>query len=153
MRSQKLLLVDQLDRKLKVFRVLRDIQIPSGGWIKTIRKTLSMTLMQLADKLKVDYRTIQGYEEREIKGRISIKTLREVGEALGMEFVYGFVPIDGSVQNMIDKKAKELARKIVLKTHRNMLLEDQGTEDHQLRKAIEELSEELKRDISKSLWN
>ena len=153
MRSQKLLLIDQLDRKLRVFKVLRNVQTPSGGWIKTIRKTLSMTLMQLADKLNVDYRTIQGYEEREMEGRISIKTMREVGEALDMEFVYGFVPIDGSVQNMIDKRAKELAKKIVLKTHKNMLLEDQGTGDHQLRKAIEELSEELKRDLNKSLWN
>ena len=65
MRSQKRLLIDQLDRKLKPFKVLIQVPVPTAGWIRTIRTTLNMTLAQLANKLKVDYQSIQGFEDRE----------------------------------------------------------------------------------------
>lgn len=153
MRSQKRLLLDQLDRKLKLFQPLVQVPVPTEGWIRTIRTTLNMTLSQLADKLDVDYQSIQGFEEREVDGKITIKNLKEVGEALNMKFVYGFVPKDGSLKNLVDAKAEQLAQKIVLKTHRNMLLEDQGTNDEQIQQAISDLADELKRDLNKSLWN
>jgi hypothetical protein len=45
-----------------------------------------------------------------------------------MRFFYGFYPKDGSLNELIDKKAKELASRIVLRTHHNMKLESQGIE-------------------------
>ncbi len=153
MRSQKNLLIEQLEHKLQSFRSIGKIPIPPEGWIKAIRTTLNMNLTQLANRLKVDYQSVQGYEERERDGKITIKTLKEVGEALEMKFVYGFVPIHGSVKKMVNKSAKELAKKIVLRTHKNMLLENQGTDPQQIKKAIDELSQELERDLNKSLWN
>jgi len=42
-----------------------------------------------------------------------------------MQLVYGFVPNDGSLDALIEKRATELATKIVMRTSNNMKLEDQ----------------------------
>ena len=39
---------------------------------------------------------------------------------LDMQFVYGFVPKDGAIDNLINSKAEILARKIVLRANQNM---------------------------------
>ena len=65
---------------------------------------------------QTDRRT-QGVRQIEINeagGQITINRLREVGLALDMQFVYGFVPMDGSIEKMIDRKAEELAKSITL---------------------------------------
>ena len=153
MRSQKRLLLEQLDRKLELFRPLLNISVPAQGWIRTIRTTLNMTLVQLAEKLHLDYQSVQGFEAREAEGKITLRNMKEVGAAMDMKFVYGFVPLEGSLEDLIDGKAQELARKIVLKTHRNMMLEDQGTDDERVQEAINELAGELKRSLNRSIWN
>lgn len=65
-------------------------------------------------------------EQREKEGSISLKSLRESAWALDMELVYGFVPKDGSLDALIDCKARELAAQIVSRTSTTMNLEDQG---------------------------
>jgi hypothetical protein len=67
--------------------------------------------------------------------------------------VYGFVPVDGSLDNLITKKAENLARKIVLRTNQNMELENQGIGKEKIEKSIKEMTEELKREMRKSLWD
>jgi len=72
---------------------------------------------------------------------------------MDMRFVYGLVPIDGSLETLIDRKAREVAAKIVLRTSHTMNLEDQGNSDTRIQKAIEERADELKRELSKILWD
>ena len=153
MRNQKLLLLNQLDQKLKPYIEAAHISTPQNGWINTIRTALNMTFEQLGNRLNVTRQGVKKLEQREIDAGISIRTLREVGKALDMQFVYGFVPNHGSMQNLVNLKAEELARKIVLRTDHNMKLEDQGNSKKQVAKAIKELAEELKREMRKSLWD
>jgi len=153
MRNQKLLLIEQLDQKLKEFGGAQKVNIPKNGWINTIRTTLNMTLEQLATRLKISKQGVKKIEEREASGLITIKSLKEIGEALDMQFVYGFVSIHGSINSLVDIKAKELAKKIVLRTNQNMKLENQGNSKKRINQAIEELAIELKREMKKSLWN
>lgn len=40
----------QLDKQLKL---LKEVKVPSGGWIKTIREALGMNIRQLADRTAV----------------------------------------------------------------------------------------------------
>lgn len=153
MRNQKKLLVEQLDRKLKPFQGTEKIIIPEKGWIYNIRTALNMTLEQLGNRLNITRQGVKNIEERESSGAISIKSLKEIGNALDMKFVYGFVPKHGTIENLIDSKALEIAKKIVLRTSNNMKLENQGNSDEQIVKAIKELASEIKREMRKSLWD
>ena len=153
MRSHKKLLLEQLDRKLKPFKEVEEIQVPQKGWINNIRNSLNMTLEQLGHKLNMTRQGIKKIEERESSGSITIKLLKEVGKEFGMKLVYGFVPTYTSVEEMVDEKAQQLARKIVLRTNQNMKLENQGNSDERIIKAIEELASEIKREMRRSLWD
>ncbi|MCB0470397.1 MAG: helix-turn-helix domain-containing protein, partial [Flavobacteriaceae bacterium] len=129
------------------------IQVPTKGWIHTIRTTLNMTRDQLGAKLGMTKGAIQKIEEREASGQITLNKLKDVGQALNMEFVYGFIPNDGSIENLISLKSEILARKIVLRTNQNMKLEDQGIGEEKISKSIKDLADEIKRDVRKSLWD
>jgi len=153
MRNHKKLLLEQLDRKLLPFKKVDKIQVPENGWINNIRNSLNMTLEQLGGKLNITRQGMKGIEDREVSGSITIKSLKEVGEVLDMKLVYGFVPKDSSVIKMVDRKAKKLAQKIVFRTHQNMKLENQGNSDKQIRKAVKDLTEVIKDEMRKSLWD
>ena len=153
MRNQRKLLVEQLDRKLKPFFGSEKVIIPDNGWINTIRTTLNMTLEQLGKKLKMTKQGVKRIEESEAAGTLTIKSLKAVGKALEMKFVYGFIPIDGSVDSLLDRKSRILAEKIILRTNQNMMLEDQAIGEGNLKSAIDELSNELKYELKKTLWD
>tara|TARA_B110001469_G_C9446190_1_gene225694 strand:+ start:206 stop:667 length:462 start_codon:yes stop_codon:yes gene_type:complete len=153
MRNKKKLLIEQLDQKLFEFKGAVMVLIPTKGWINTIRTTLNMTRDQLGKKLKLTKGAIQKIEEREASGQITINKLRDVGQALDMQFVYGFVPKKGSIDNFINSKAEKLATKIVLRTNQNMKLEDQGIGDEKINESIVDLASEIKREMRKSLWD
>lgn len=153
MRNKRQLLVEQLDQKLVKFQDAAMVLVPTKGWINTIRTTLNMTRDQLGTKLKMTKGAIQKIEEREASGQITINKLKDVGQELNMKFVYGFVPNDGSIENLIDLKSKKLAKKIVLRTNQNMKLEDQGIGDEKINKTIKDLAKEIKREVRKSIWD
>lgn len=153
MPDQKKLIIEQLDRKLRPFYDTKTVQIPERGWVHTIRTSLNMTLKQLGNKLKISSPGVKDMEERESTGSITIKTLREVGEALDMQFVYGFVPHEDSIGEFIEKKAIELATRIVQRTNINMILEDQGNSEERLKQAVNDLAIDITREMRRSLWD
>ncbi len=153
MRNQKKLLIEQLDKKLKPFQGTEKVIIPDKGWIYNIRAALNMSLDQLGKKLNMTRQGIKKIEERELSESISLKSLKEIAKALDMQFVYGFVPKHNSLENLVNFKAEELARKIVLRTNQNMKLENQGNSEEQIKRAILDLANEIKREMNKSLWD
>lgn len=153
MRDKRKLLIDQLEEKLLPFKRTEKIIVPERGWINTIRNALNMTMFQLGIKLNITRQGVKSMEEREANGSITINSLREAGEAMDLKFIYGFIPKDGSLDNLINIKAEKLARKIVLRTNQNMKLEDQGITDEKIKKTIKELASEIKREMRKSLWD
>ncbi len=153
MRDKNKLLIEQLDQKLAVFKDPIMVLVPPKGWINTIRTTLNMTREQLGNKLGSTKGAVQKIEEREATGQITVNKLKNVAEALDLQFVYGFVPKDGSIDNLINVKAKKLARRIVLRTNQNMKLENQGISDKKINESIIDLANEIKREMKKSLWD
>jgi predicted DNA-binding mobile mystery protein A len=153
MRNKRQLLIEQLDQKLEHFKDSAVVLVPTKGWINTIRTSLNMTRDQLGTKLKMTKGAVQKIEEREASGQISINKLREAGQALDMKLVYGFIPIEGSLENLINIRSEKLAKKIVMRTNQNMKLEGQGIGDEKLAKTIRELAFEIKREMRKSLWD
>jgi len=153
MRNQRKLLVEQLDRKLRPFSASDNVIIPDNGWINTIRTTINMTLEQLGKKLNMTKQGAKRIEDSEAAGTITLNSLKEVGKALEMKLVYGFVPIDGSIDSLLDRKSRILAEKIILRTNHNMMLEDQGIEKGKLKTAIDDLSKEIKFELKKVMWD
>jgi hypothetical protein len=70
-----------------------------------------------------------------------------------MKFVYGFVPKNGTLEDMVEKKAREKAVKIVQRTSDTMKLEDQENSQKRLKQAVDELVQEIKREMPRSLWD
>lgn len=151
--NNTLLLIRQLDKKLKDFRLLQNTIPVSEGWISLIRKTLRMSLKQLGKRMSITPQSVREIEQRERDGTITLKSLRDAGAALDMQFIYGFIPKDNSLEKMIELKAYEAAAKIVNRTSTTMKLEDQGNSNDRLKQAITELAEEIKREVPKSLWD
>lgn len=151
--SKKSLQLQQLNNKMLKFATLKQVAIPPTGWIKAIRTAFGMSMQQLGNKLSVTKQGIMDIEKREIEGSITIKSLKELGRALDMQLVYGFVPNDGSLDALIERRANELATKIVLRTSNTMTLEDQGNSKYRIKKAIKERAEEIKNEMPKILWD
>jgi len=151
--SKLSLQLQQLNNKMLGFASLKQTDTPPSGWIKAIRTALGMTMQQLGNKLSVSKQGIMDMEKREKDGSITIKSMNEIARALDMQFVYGFVPKDGSLDALIDRKANELATQIVLRTSNTMKLEDQGNSNKRIQKAIEERAESIKNEMPKILWD
>lgn len=150
---KKSLQIQQLNSKMLVVAAIKKITPPPTGWIKAVRSALGMSLQQLGNKMSITKQSLQDIEQREKDGAITLKTLRDAANGLDMELVYGFVPKDGSLDTLIDRKAKELATQIVLRTSNSMKLEDQGNTNKRIEKAIKERTEEIKNEMPKILWD
>jgi predicted DNA-binding mobile mystery protein A len=151
--GKKSLQLQQLNSKMLGFASLKQVAIPPTGWIKAIRTAVGMSMQQLGNKLNVSKQGILDIEKREKDGSITIKSLKEIARVLDMELVYGFVPKDGSLDALIDRKAKEMATQIVMRTSNTMKLEDQGNTNKRIEKAIKERAEEIKNEMPKILWD
>jgi len=152
LKRKKQILIDQLDTKIRQYYSLKSVKPPSGGWIKSIRIALNMSLRHISQRLGTNIANINQIENREIDGTISLNKLKEVAEAMNMEFVYAFIPKEGSIKATLEKRAREIATEIVLRTNQNMALEDQATSDERIKKAIDERTQELVNEIPKLLW-
>ena len=152
MKKNKLQL-EQLESKIKVYVPITKVAVPPTGWIKAVRLGLGMTLQQLANRISISKQSVLEMEQREKDGSISLKLLRDSARALDMELVYGFVPKDGTLDALIERKARELAIKIVNRTSNTMKLEDQENSENRIKKAIDERTTLLKNEMPKILWD
>ena len=147
------LVLKQLDKKLQSLEAAQYAEVPKEGWIALIRKTLNMSLKQLGGRLSITPQGMKKIEASEQDGGISLNSLRQAGEALNLKLIYGFVPKSQTLEQMVEEKALEMARKIVMRTSTSMKLEDQENSSQRLREAIQEMTDELKREMPKSLWD
>lgn len=152
MDKQKLIL-EQTDAKIRLLRKAENLIIPSTGWVYTIRKALSMSMRQLGDKMGITPQSIKEIEERERNETISIKVLKQFGKSLELKLIYGFIPLSGSLEAIIEKRAYELAKEIVNRASITMKLEDQENNSRRIKKAIKEKADELKIQMSGFIWD
>ena len=152
MKKQKLIL-EQIDRKILQLRDIEDLSIPSTGWIKAIRQSLGMSMRQLGIKMGITAQSVKEIEQRELNDAISLRVLRKFGKSLNMKLVYGFIPLNESLESIVDQRAREIAKEIIYRTSISMKLEDQENNPERISKAIREKAEEIKREMPKYLWD
>jgi len=147
------LIIEQLDRKFEKLSNIDDLTVPTEGWINAVRVALRMSLRQLGAKMGITAQSVKEIETREKLGTVSLNTLKQVGNALDMRLIYGFIPKDKSLEIMIQKKALELAKEIVLRTSATMVLENQENTMERVREAINDRAEQIRNEMPKYLWD
>ena len=152
MRNDKLQF-QQLNEKMDQVNGMQHVIVPPIGWIKAIRNGIGMSMEQLGRKLSITKQGVMDIEKREMEGAITIKAMQEIAKAMDTEFVYGFVPKTGSLEQMIETRALEIAKTIVLRTSTTMKLEDQVNSKERIEKAIKERAKEIINKTPKILWD
>lgn len=152
MKKQKLIL-EQIDRKIILLKKVADLTIPATGWVYAIRQALGMSLRQTGNKMGMTPQSVKEIEEREKNGTVSLNVLKQFGNSLDLKLVYGFIPKHENLEEMIDKRAIELAKEIITRTSVSMKLEDQENNPKRIQKAITEKANEIKLEMPKYLWD
>ena len=152
MRNNKLQF-QQLNEKIDQLSGLQHVIVPPIGWIKAIRNGIGMSMQQLGNKLSITKQGVMDIEKREKEGAITIKSMQEIAKAMDMQFIYGFVPNTGSLEQMIESRASEIATKIVERTSNMMKLENQANSKERIEKAIKERAAEIINKTPKILWD
>ena len=152
MRNDKLQF-QQLNEKMDQLNGMQHVIVPPIGWIKAIRNGIGMSMEQLGKKLSITKQGVMDIEKREMEGAITIKAMQEIAKAMDTKFVYGFVPNAGSLEQMIETRALEIAKTIVLRTSTTMKLEDQVNSKERIEKAIKERAKEIINKTPKILWD
>ena len=152
MRKNKLQF-QQLNEKMDQLNGMQHVIVPPIGWIKAIRNGIGMSMEQLGKKLSITKQGVMDIEKREKEGAITIKSMQEIGKAMDTQFVYGFVPKAGSLEQMIEYRALEIAKTIVERTSTTMKLEDQANSKERIEKAIKERATEIINKTPKILWD
>lgn len=141
----------QLDATLEHFGVLKTFVCPRKGWIRAIRDVIGMTGEQLAKRLGINKQRVSRIEHDEGPGKVKIETLRNVAEAMGCVFVYGFVPRD-SLEEIVRRQAGVLAKKRMAVSNQMMRLEKQELSDAERVKAMRKLIDEIVETMPNNLW-
>jgi predicted DNA-binding mobile mystery protein A len=116
----------QLDRALAPYRATREVPRPSKGWIRSIRQALGVSSGELARRLGTSRQLPLQLEKSEAEDRITLKSLRAAANALDCDLVYALVPRAGSMQELIENRARAEAKGRVLGVEHSMALENQA---------------------------
>lgn len=140
-----------LDKRLTSWRSDQPA-VPSRGWTRAIREALGMTTRQLAARMGAVPSRITAIEKAELTGSITVKSLREVAEAMNCTFVYAFVPtkpLDDILVNQAEKKIEqELSR-----LNHTMSLENQALTASDLKDERKRLLSETLAGSLRGLWD
>lgn len=149
---KKLLLI-QADRLIEPLYALKLIPPPQTGWIRYIRQTLGMTALQLAKRINVSRRRITKIEEDEMQEALTIKTLKNIANAMECQLVYAIVP-KTTIMQTIENQAKKIVSKQLKEISHHMNLENQGITDQKILDVqVDELINQCLNKSFKHLWD
>ena len=117
----------QLDRTLEPFRDARQVPRPSRGWLRAIRQAMGISARELAQVTGTSRQLPLQLEKAEADDSITLKSLRKLASALDCELVYALVPKQGTMQQLLESRARAQATRRVLQVEHSMALEDQAS--------------------------
>jgi len=142
----------QLDATLTKLSEVRNVQPPAKGWIRAVRDALGMSGKQLAGRLRVSQPRVFKLEQDEPSGALTLKTMRQVAEALDCVFVYALVP-RSSLEETVRTQARAVATERLQRVSHTMLLEAQELSTKEQQASLDNAIEELVRETPKDLWD
>lgn len=138
-----------VDRTANQLAILKN---PAEGWLAMLRKALGMSGAQVAARAGVSRNAVYQAERNERDGAITINQMHKLAEAMGGRFVYAIVPDDGRVENVIRAQARRKAEARIMRASAHMALEKQSLTSAQTAQRIEDLADELVRDMPPDFW-
>ena len=141
------------DKVNRAFEQLMPLDaMPKEGWIRTVRKALGMSGVQLAKKLNLSKMRVSQAERDELLGGVSLKTMQSMAEAMDCKFVYAIIP-QSKVEVLISAQATAKARELVQSASTHMALEAQSLNKDQLAFEVDRIAKELIEKMPSDLWN
>ena len=144
---------EQLDAQYERLQPLFLVQNPPGGWLRSIREALGMRLSQAGDRMGITRQSFSELEKREKEGSISMQKLAETAQALDCKLVYAIIPKEGSLESLVERRVRELAKEIVMRASTTMELEAQANPPKRLARALEDQISLLREEMPKKLWD
>ncbi|MBT6120242.1 mobile mystery protein A [bacterium] len=150
--NKKKLQRTQLDKLFSVFKGNSTGIHENVSWINLIRTSLGMTLLQLAQKLSISAPSLKKLETNELKGTITLNSLKRVADQLDCDVVYALLPRT-SLTGYLKANAYKKAARLMENTIETMDLENQALTEDEIQYNIEDIAEELIRKTDKQIWN
>lgn len=147
--QEQKLVTRQVSRRLENSRPFAKSTEGIISWIDYIRLGLGMSLVQLARRVGVTQATLSSSIKLEREGRITLKKLSEIANAMDCDLVYALVPRK-KIEDMIIEQAMKKTGELMDESDTHMSLEDQKVKLNRKDRQIE-LAEE--RMFSKYLWD
>lgn len=144
--------VNQAASQFDRLSMLPDHGLPKEGWLRTVRTALGISGTQLGKKLGVTKARISKAEQDEPHGRVTLKTMQSMAEAMDCRFVYAIVPKQ-NVEAVIKQRAIEKARVQVKAASTHMALESQALNKEQLEFEIERIAAQIIDKMPSDFWN
>lgn len=139
---------------LKKFASLSSLPLsfkrPPRGWVHATRKTLGMTMAQLAKRLGIQQSRIAEIEKTEIQDHVTLRTLKAAARAMGCRFEYAFIP-EKPFEVLLKEHALKRAQEKVAYISHQMALEHQDISQEEREAQIQQLVEELLK-TPRKLW-
>ncbi len=126
----------RLDQRFSSMKPETRYRPPPKGWVRAVRDALGMSGAQLGRRVGVTAQSVADLEKSEASGTIQLKTLRRVAEALDCVVVYALLP-RSSLEDMVQGRAREIARKELVRIAHTMDLEAQGLSQEEREEQIE----------------
>lgn len=152
-RKQKPRVVRQKTRQLD--DVLAAANLPSrprSGWIAAIRQALGMSKTQLAKRLNIARQSLNSLESNELKGTITLTSLRNAADGLGCDLQYVLVPRK-PLERMVADQALHRASKKLGRINQSQALEASAIETESFYRAVTDLAKEIEVKRPADLWN
>lgn len=142
----------QTDDSLEPWRSLPSGNPPAGGWVRTIRQALGMSVAHLAGRLGLSRQAVTTLEQREVHRTVTLAMLDRVAAALDAEVVYAIVPRT-SLEESRRARARVKAEAQLGRVAHSMRLEAQGVSEEEYQRQLDEVSDRLLREWSRTLWS
>lgn len=125
---------------------------PGKGWIRSIREALGMSYYQLAKRIGVSQPTVVHWEQREVKGTISLQSLKKVADALQCDLVYALAPRK-PLKKILEERALQQAQASADQIGHSMSLEAQQTSSTYKKRLVKETARKLLEGNPRRLWD
>ncbi len=126
----------RLDQRFTSMKPESRYRPPPKGWVRAIRDALGMSGAQLGRRIGVKAQSVADIEKSEASGTVQLNTLRRVAEALDCVVVYALIP-KSSLEDMVQRRARELACSEFIRIAHTMDLEAQGLSREERKEQIE----------------
>src|SRR5579884_1988942 len=141
----------QLERRLASLRAMQLIP-PPRGWTKAIRESLGMTARQLASRMGTVPARVLAIEQAEVKGAITLETLRKAAAAMNCSLVYALVPNE-PLDDIVRARALEKAHGDLARLDHTMRLENQALLKADLDAEQQRMVDQILAGPLRSLWD